>query len=139
MDQAQQLRNVIKKQNQKAIRQTARVLTITSGKGGVGKSLVTSMLAVTMRRRGYNTAILDADITGPSIPRAFGITDPVMSDGEHMIPSSSKNGVDVVSINLMLEDETKRNGKTVFKPEYFGAFPDLQNEFVRRGYTLLFI
>ena len=84
-----------------------RVIGIVSGKGGVGKSIVTSMLAVQSMRKGYKTAIIDADITGPSIPRAFGITDPVMSDGEHMIPSSSKNGVDVVSINLMLEDETR--------------------------------
>ena len=84
-----------------------RVIGIVSGKGGVGKSIVTSMLAVQSMRKGYKTAIIDADITGPSIPRAFGITEPVMSDGEHMIPSSSKNGIDVVSINLMLEDETR--------------------------------
>ena len=84
-----------------------RVIGIVSGKGGVGKSIVTSMLAVQSMRSGYKTAIIDADITGPSIPRAFGIKEPVMSDGEHMIPSSSKNGIDVVSINLMLEDETR--------------------------------
>ncbi len=83
------------------------VIGVVSGKGGVGKSIVTSMLAVQSMRNGYKTAILDADITGPSIPRAFGLTDSVMSDGEHMIPVSSKNGVDVISINLMLEDETR--------------------------------
>ena len=84
-----------------------RVIGIVSGKGGVGKSIVTSMLAVQSMRKGYKTAIIDADITGPSIPRAFGITEPVMSDGEHMLPSSSRNGIDVISINLMLEDETR--------------------------------
>ncbi|MBQ8392248.1 MAG: Mrp/NBP35 family ATP-binding protein [Clostridia bacterium] len=83
------------------------VIGIVSGKGGVGKSIVTSMLAVQSMRNGYKTAILDADITGPSIPRAFGLTESVMSDGEHMIPVKSKKGIDVISINLMLEDETR--------------------------------
>ncbi len=83
------------------------VIGIVSGKGGVGKSIVTSMLAVQMQRKGYKTAILDADITGPSIPRAFGLTDRIMSDGEHMLPVRSKTGIDVVSVNLLLDDETK--------------------------------
>ena len=59
------------------------------------------------QRKGYKTAILDADITGPSIPRAFGLDEMVMSDGEHMIPVKSKMGTDIISINLMLEDETR--------------------------------
>ena len=83
------------------------VIGIVSGKGGVGKSIVTSMLAVQSMRNGYKTAILDADITGPSIPRAFGLTESVMSYGEHMNPVKSKKGIDVISINLMLEDETR--------------------------------
>ncbi|MBQ7411486.1 MAG: P-loop NTPase, partial [Clostridia bacterium] len=83
------------------------VIGVVSGKGGVGKSIVTSMLAVLMQRKGYKTAILDADITGPSIPRAFGLNDRIQSDGEHMLPVSSKTGVDVVSVNLLLDDETK--------------------------------
>ncbi|MBO5374138.1 MAG: Mrp/NBP35 family ATP-binding protein [Clostridia bacterium] len=83
------------------------VIGVVSGKGGVGKSIVTSMLAVLMQRKGYKTAILDADITGPSIPRAFGLNDRIQSDGEHMLPVSSKTGIDVVSVNLLLDDETK--------------------------------
>ena len=83
------------------------VIGVVSGKGGVGKSIVTSMLAVLMQRKGYKTAILDADITGPSIPRAFGLTGRIQSDGEHMLPVSSKTGIDVVSVNLLLDDETK--------------------------------
>lgn len=83
------------------------VIGVVSGKGGVGKSIVTSMLAVLMQRKGYKTAILDADITGPSIPRAFGLNDRIQSDGTHMIPVSSKTGIDVVSVNLLLDDETK--------------------------------
>ena len=78
-----------------------------SGKGGVGKSLVTSMLAVNMQRLGYKTAILDADITGPSIPKAFGIKGGVDGDDHGMIPPTTTSGIDIMSVNLMLEDETK--------------------------------
>ena len=84
-----------------------RVIGVVSGKGGVGKSIVTSMLAVLMQRRGYKTAILDADITGPSIPRNFGIKDRAMSNGEYLLPVSSKTGIDIMSVNLLLEDETR--------------------------------
>ena len=82
-----------------------KVIGVVSGKGGVGKSLVTSMLAVLFNRRGYNTAIIDADITGPSIPKAFGLKDRVTGNEAGMYPVRSKKGIDVVSINLMLEDE----------------------------------
>ena len=84
-----------------------RVIGVVSGKGGVGKSIVTSMLAVLMQRRGYKTAILDADITGPSIPRNFGVKDRAMSNGEYLLPVSSKTGIDIMSVNLLLEDETR--------------------------------
>jgi Mrp family chromosome partitioning ATPase len=83
-----------------------KVIGIVSGKGGVGKSLVTSMLAVTMNRRGYNTAILDADITGPSIPKAFGITEKAMGNDYGIFPVKSKTGIDIMSINLLLENDT---------------------------------
>ncbi len=83
------------------------VIGVVSGKGGVGKSIVTSMLAVLMQRKGYKTAILDADITGPSIPRNFGVKERAMSNGEFLIPASSKTGIDIMSINLLLEEETK--------------------------------
>ncbi|MDD2504105.1 MAG: P-loop NTPase, partial [Clostridia bacterium] len=83
-----------------------RVIGIISGKGGVGKSLVTSMLAVTMKRMGYHTAILDADITGPSIPKAFGIREKAPSSEFGLFPVTTKSGIDIMSINLLLENET---------------------------------
>lgn len=83
------------------------VIAVVSGKGGVGKSLVTSMLAVNMQRLGYKTAILDADITGPSIPKAFGVKKGVDGDDRGMIPPTTTTGIDIMSVNLMLDDETK--------------------------------
>lgn len=83
-----------------------KVIGVVSGKGGVGKSLVTSMLACEMQRRGYNTAVLDADITGPSIPKAFGITEHAMGTDEYLLPVYSGTGIQVMSINLILEEET---------------------------------
>ena len=84
------------------------VIGVVSGKGGVGKSLVTSMLAVTMQRRGYKAAILDADITGPSIPKAFGLK-PGMVQGNDlgMFPVITKTGIEVMSLNLLVDEETK--------------------------------
>ena len=81
-----------------------KVIAVVSGKGGVGKSMVTSMLAVLMQRRGYKTAILDADITGPSIPRLFGVKGPATGDGESINPVTSRTGIEIMSINLLLED-----------------------------------
>ncbi|NLW52633.1 MAG: Mrp/NBP35 family ATP-binding protein [Tissierellia bacterium] len=80
------------------------VIGIVSGKGGVGKSLVTSLLASEMNKRGFTTAVLDADITGPSIPKAFGVNEPLKSYTEGTYPSLSKNGVKVASMNLILDD-----------------------------------
>ena len=83
------------------------VIGVVSGKGGVGKSIVTSMLAVLMQRKGFKTAILDADITGPSIPKAFGLKERALSDGIHLLPITTKTGIDVMSVNLLMEDETR--------------------------------
>lgn len=80
------------------------VIAVVSGKGGVGKSLVTSLMAVQMRRRGFKTAILDADITGPSIPKVFGITDRATGDETGILPVKTKTGIEVMSMNLLLED-----------------------------------
>ena len=84
------------------------VIGIVSGKGGVGKSLVTSLMAVTMNRRGYKTAILDADITGPSIPKAFGLKSGTVEGSDlGMFPPTTKTGIEVMSVNLLMDDETK--------------------------------
>lgn len=83
-----------------------KVIGIVSGKGGVGKSLVTSLLASEMQRRGYKTAVLDADITGPSIPKAFGITEKAEADDLGIYPVMTKTGIEVMSVNLLLEDAT---------------------------------
>ena len=83
-----------------------KVIAVVSGKGGVGKSMVTSMLAVLMKRQGYHSAVLDADITGPSIPKAFNIKGRVSGSDLGMYPLKSKTGIDIMSINLLLEHDT---------------------------------
>ena len=83
-----------------------KVIGIVSGKGGVGKSMVSSMLAVQFQRKGYHTAILDADITGPSIPKAFGITGRATGNEDGIYPVVSKTGIQTMSVNLLLEDAT---------------------------------
>ena len=92
-----------------ALSDVKHVVGIVSGKGGVGKSLVTSMLAVLLQREGYKVGILDADITGPSIPKAFGMHNvEVFGDQNGMIPPRTKTGIDMISVNLLLgNDETK--------------------------------
>lgn len=83
-----------------------RVIGVVSGKGGVGKSFVTGMLATEMQRRGYHSAVLDADITGPSIPRAFGLHQRACGTEFGILPVESKSGVQVMSVNLLLENDT---------------------------------
>ena len=83
-----------------------KVYAVVSGKGGVGKSMVTALMAVKARQAGYQTAILDADITGPSIPKAFGIKGHATGDAEHLYPAISRTGVEVMSMNLLLEKTT---------------------------------
>ena len=83
-----------------------KVIAVVSGKGGVGKSLVTSLLAVLSERAGHRTAILDADITGPSIPRAFGLKEKVTGDERGFYPVETKMGTKVMSLNLLTENET---------------------------------
>ena len=83
-----------------------KVIGVISGKGGVGKSLVTSTLAVMMNRRGYKTAVLDADITGPSIPKAFNVHTRAMGNDEGIYPVTTETGIDLMSINLLLNNET---------------------------------
>ena len=83
-----------------------KVIGVVSGKGGVGKSLVTSLLAVSTQRKGFKTAILDADITGPSIPKAFGIKEKAQGTENGILPCKSKTGIEIMSVNLLLENDT---------------------------------
>ncbi|MBE6971645.1 MAG: Mrp/NBP35 family ATP-binding protein [Ruminococcaceae bacterium] len=83
-----------------------KVYGVVSGKGGVGKSMVTSQLAVTMRRRGHSVAVLDADITGPSIPKAFGVHERAEGVENAILPVSTATGIQLMSVNLLLENET---------------------------------
>ena len=83
-----------------------KVIGVCSGKGGVGKSMVTALLAVLAQRRGMKVGILDADITGPSIPRAFGLKEKAMGTDQGMFPVRSASGIDVMSLNLLLENES---------------------------------
>ena len=86
-----------------------KLIGVVSGKGGVGKSTVTSLLACGTNRDGFRTGIIDADITGPSIPKAFGIANDgigISEDGKLMLPDRSANGVEIISTNLLLENET---------------------------------
>lgn len=82
-----------------------KTIGVFSAKGGVGKSSVTAMLAVLMNRRGHKTAVLDADLTGPSIPKAFGLKNGVEAQENMIFPAITKKGIEVMSINLLLEDE----------------------------------
>ena len=93
------------KQNERS--NVKKVIGIVSGKGGVGKSLVTALLSVLSNKKGYKTAILDADITGPSIPKMFGITKKAIAvDDKFLAPVESETGIKMMSINLLLENDT---------------------------------
>ncbi|MBR5364881.1 MAG: Mrp/NBP35 family ATP-binding protein [Clostridia bacterium] len=83
------------------------VIGVISGKGGVGKSIVSSMLAVTLQRRDLSCALLDADITGPSIPKAFGTKGDILAMDDGLMPLETKTGIKMISVNLLLEDETR--------------------------------
>ena len=83
-----------------------KVIGVVSGKGGVGKSIVTSLLAVMFARKGYDTAVLDADITGPSIPKTFGLTEKALGSEKGILPAVTASGIKIMSINLLLENDT---------------------------------
>ena len=83
-----------------------KVIGVVSGKGGVGKSMVTSLLACAMNRAGKKTALLDADVTGPSIPKMFGLKERAQADEKYMYPVETRGGIKVMSLNLLVENET---------------------------------
>lgn len=98
-----------KERSERTVQNTGRirnVIGVVGGKGGVGKSLVTSLLAIQMRKLGYRTAVLDADITGPSIPKIFGVHAYAQTDGDNLLPYVAQDGTKVMSLNLLLENET---------------------------------
>ena len=99
-------RNAIQHEKLHDLSSVKHAIAVVSGKGGVGKSIVTSMLAVALSKKGYKVGILDADITGPSIPKSFGVTAPVEGDENGLYPPMSAGGIPVMSLNLMLQDET---------------------------------
>ncbi|MBQ7378002.1 MAG: Mrp/NBP35 family ATP-binding protein [Clostridia bacterium] len=121
-----------------SVSEIKHVIGIVSGKGGVGKSIVTSMLSVLMNRRGYKTAILDADITGPSIPKAFGLK-PGSVEGTDlgMIPVRTKTGIEVMSLNLLLDEESK---PVVWRgPVIAGAVKQFWSEVVWNDVDYMFV
>ena len=83
-----------------------KVIGVVSGKGGVGKSMTSAMLATLMARREYKVGLLDADITGPSAPRLFGLKTRAISDENAIYPVETKTGIDVMSVNLLLQNES---------------------------------
>lgn len=103
-DRTQEKKSLLEKPHE--LSNIKKVIGVVSGKGGVGKSLVTSMLAVLTNRKGYKTAILDADITGPSIPMAFGIHEKARGTKEGLLPVNSKTGIKIMSLNLLLDNDT---------------------------------
>ena len=94
--------NAIQKEKLNDQSRVKKVIAVVSGKGGVGKSLVTSLMAVLTKRNGSSTAILDADITGPSIPKMFGVHDKAMGTEDGILPVESRTGVKMMSVNLLL-------------------------------------
>lgn len=114
-----------------------KVIGIVSGKGGVGKSLVTSMLAVTMNRRNHKVAILDADITGPSIPKAFGLTEKAKGNEYGILPSKSKTGIEIMSINLLLEND---NDPVIWRgPVIAGTVKQFWSEVIWKDIDYMFV
>lgn len=113
------------------------VIGVVSGKGGVGKSFVTSSLAVQMAKAGYKVGILDADITGPSIPKMFGAHGQLVGDEKGMYPYETKEGIKIVSINLLMEDE---EAPVVWRgPVIAGAVKQFWNEAVWGDMDYLFV
>ena len=99
-------RTEIQKEKPNAASNIKKVIAVVSGKGGVGKSMVTALTACAMKRRGHKVAVLDADITGPSVPKAFGIKEKAMGTDAGIFPALSKGGVEIMSVNLLLEHDT---------------------------------
>ncbi len=113
------------------------VIGVVSGKGGVGKSMTSAMMAVSMRRKGYKVGVLDADITGPSIPKLFGVHGPAMGTEDGINPVESHTGIKIMSINLLLEDE---EAPVVWRgPVIAGAVKQFWTDVVWKDVDFLFV
>ena len=126
------------KEKQNELSNVKKVIGIVSGKGGVGKSLVTSLLSVLTKRKGLKTAILDADITGPSIPKLFGLNKRAEAmDDKYLLPVITKTGIEVMSINLLLENE---NDPVVWRgPVIAGAVKQFWTDVVWNDVDYMFV
>ena len=114
-----------------------KVIGVVSGKGGVGKSMTSAMMAVSMRRKGYKVGVLDADITGPSIPKLFGVHGPAMGTEDGINPVESHTGIKIMSINLLLEDE---EAPVVWRgPVIAGAVKQFWTDVVWKDVDFLFV
>ena len=114
-----------------------KVIAVVSGKGGVGKSTVTSMLAVSMARKGYRVGVLDADITGPSAPTAFGVTECQGATEDGLYPALSRSGIQIMSINLLLDDP---NSPVVWRgPVIAGAVKQFWTDVIWEDVDYLFV
>jgi Mrp family chromosome partitioning ATPase len=114
-----------------------KVIAVVSGKGGVGKSTVTSMLAVSMARKGYRVGVLDADITGPSAPTAFGVTECQGANEDGLYPAMTKTGIQVMSINLLLDDP---NSPVVWRgPVIAGAVKQFWTDVIWEDVDYMFV
>ena len=114
-----------------------KVIGVVSGKGGVGKSLVTAMMATLMARRGYHSAVLDADITGPSIPKVFGLTEKAKGNELGLYPVVSKTGVEVMSVNLLLPNDSD---PVVWRgPVIAGAVEQFWTEVIWKDVDFMFV
>mgnify|MGYP000843376039 CR=1 FL=1 len=113
------------------------MIGVVSGKGGVGKSMTSAMMAVSMRRKGYKVGVLDADITGPSIPKLFGVHGPAMGTEDGINPVESHTGIKIMSINLLLEDE---EAPVVWRgPVIAGAVKQFWTDVVWKDVDFLFV
>ena len=127
--------SLIKPENKKS--HINHVIAVVSGKGGVGKSMVTASLARLMREQGFSVGIMDADITGPSIPKMFGAHGQLVGDEKGMYPYETKEGIKIVSINLLMEDE---EAPVVWRgPVIAGAVKQFWNEAVWGDVDYLFV
>lgn len=126
------------KEKQNELSNVKKVIGIVSGKGGVGKSLVSGILSVLTKRKGFKTAILDADITGPSVPKMFGLTEKAQAmDDKFLLPAITKTGIEVMSINLLLENE---NDPVVWRgPVIAGAVKQFWTDVVWNEVDFMFV